>query len=61
VTALNRIFRIGLGLKGADGVLELVGGVLLLVVSPSQISSAARLLTWREYQAHRALSAHRGA
>jgi len=48
VTALNRIFRIGLGLKGADGVLELAGGVLLLVVSPSQMSSAARLLTLHE-------------
>src|SRR5947209_9009296 len=36
---LDRIFDTSLILKGLDGLLELVGGVLLLLVSPKQISS----------------------
>ncbi|MBT8158917.1 MULTISPECIES: DUF2127 domain-containing protein [Arthrobacter] len=47
-TALDRTFRISLSLKGLDGVLELVGGVLLLFVSPQQIGSIVRLLTQHE-------------
>lgn len=47
-TALDRVFRVSLTLKGLDGVLELVGGVLLLVVSPSQIGALGRLLTQHE-------------
>jgi uncharacterized membrane protein len=48
VSALDRIFKISLVLKGLDGVLELVGGILLLLVSPSQISALARFLTQHE-------------
>jgi uncharacterized membrane protein len=48
VSALDRIFRVSLVLKGLDGVLELVGGILLLLVSPSQISALARFLTQHE-------------
>lgn len=47
-TALDRVFRVSLTLKGLDGVLELIGGVLLLVVSPSQIGALGRLLTQHE-------------
>ena len=46
--ALDRTFRISLVLKGLDGILELVGGVLLLLVTPTQINSIARLLTQHE-------------
>ena len=45
---LDRTFFISLILKGLDGVLELVGGVLLLLVSPEKINSITRLLTQRE-------------
>ncbi|HET7637374.1 MAG TPA: DUF2127 domain-containing protein [Ktedonobacteraceae bacterium] len=45
---LDRIFDISLILKGLDGVLELVGGVLLLVVSPKQLTSIVILLTQHE-------------
>jgi uncharacterized membrane protein len=45
---LDRTFRIGLLLKAADGVLEIVGGVLLLIVSPSTIDRIARSLTAHE-------------
>jgi uncharacterized membrane protein len=45
---LDRTFRVILILKGLDGVLELVGGILLLLVSPQQIGSIARLLTQHE-------------
>lgn len=44
---LDRIFDTSLILKGLDGLLELVGGVLLLLVSPKQISSIM-LLTQHE-------------
>lgn len=35
-TLLDRTFEVSLILKGLDGVLELIGGVLLLVVTPQQ-------------------------
>jgi len=45
---LDRAFLVGIVLKGLDGVLEVVGGLLLLVVSPSTIDSLARALTQHE-------------
>ncbi len=47
-SVLDRTFRISLLLKGLDGVLELVGGVLLLLVTPAQIGELARFLTQHE-------------
>jgi uncharacterized membrane protein len=47
-TLLDRTFRVSLILKGLDGVLELVGGVLLLLVSPHQITDIVRFLTQHE-------------
>lgn len=48
LTLLDRIFFISLILKGLDGILELVGGTLLLLVSPAQIGAFARFLTRSE-------------
>ena len=45
---LDLTFRIGLLLKAADGVLEVVAGALLLIVSPSTIDRIARSLTAHE-------------
>jgi uncharacterized membrane protein len=45
---LDQTFRIGLLLKAADGVLEIVAGALLLIVSPSTIERIARRLTAHE-------------
>jgi uncharacterized membrane protein len=45
---LDLTFRIGLLLKAADGVLEIVAGALLLIVSPSTIDRIARSLTAHE-------------
>lgn len=45
---LDTTFRISLIVKGIDGVLELVGGVLLLVISPSKIGALVRFLTQHE-------------
>lgn len=45
---LDRTFFVSLILKGLDGVLELAGGVLLLVVTPAQIGAVVRLLTQHE-------------
>lgn len=45
---LDRTFRISLLLKGLDGVLELIGGILLLLVTPAQIGDVARFLTQHE-------------
>jgi uncharacterized membrane protein len=45
---LDRAFAVGIILKGLDGVLEVVGGLLLLVVSPATIDQLARALTQHE-------------
>ncbi|MDJ0348320.1 DUF2127 domain-containing protein [Cryobacterium sp. PH29-G1] len=47
-TLLDRVFRVSLVMKGLDGVLELIGGILLLVVPPNQIGAITRLLTQHE-------------
>jgi uncharacterized membrane protein len=46
--SLDRVFRISVTLKGIDGALEVIGGVLLLVLSPSSIDHLARTLTQHE-------------
>jgi uncharacterized membrane protein len=45
---LDRAFAVGIILKGLDGVLEVVGGVILLVVSPTTIDNLSRALTQHE-------------
>ena len=45
---LDRAFAVGIILKGLDGILEVVGGVLLLVVSPATIDQLSRTLTQHE-------------
>ena len=45
---LDRTFEVGITLKGLDGVLEVVGGVLLLVVSPVTINQLVGSLTQHE-------------
>ncbi|HET7528982.1 MAG TPA: DUF2127 domain-containing protein [Candidatus Saccharimonadales bacterium] len=47
-TATDKAFRISIYLKGLDGLLEIAGGVLLLIISPSQINHLARWLTHGE-------------
>jgi len=42
---LDRTFDVAIILKGLDGLVELVGGILLLVVSPAAINSLAVRLT----------------
>ena len=45
---LHALFDVGVVLKGVDGVLETVGGALLLFVTPDQLYRAARILTLHE-------------
>src|SRR2546425_6287379 len=45
---LDRTFEVGIILKGLDRVLEVVGGLLLLVVSPATINQLVRSLTQHE-------------
>jgi uncharacterized membrane protein len=45
---LDRVFEIGIILKGLDGVLEVVGGLLLLAVSPATINRVVVWLTQHE-------------
>jgi uncharacterized membrane protein len=47
-TATDKAFRISLYLKGLDGLLELAGGILLLLISPEQVNHLARWLTQGE-------------
>lgn len=46
--ALDKTFRIGLVLKGLDGILEVIGGILLLFLSPHAIQHVVRVLTAHE-------------
>jgi uncharacterized membrane protein len=45
---LDQAFEIGIILKGLDGVLEVIGGLLLLVVSPATIDRVVTSLTQHE-------------
>lgn len=45
---LDRAFEVGITLKGLDGILEIIGGLLLLLVSPATINQIARALTQHE-------------
>lgn len=46
--SLDRVFRVSVTLKGVDGALEVIGGVLLLVLSPNSIHAVGRTLTQHE-------------
>jgi uncharacterized membrane protein len=45
---IDRAFEIGVGLKGVDGALEIIGGILLLAISPTHLSTLVRQLTQHE-------------
>jgi uncharacterized membrane protein len=45
---LYRVFRLGIWLKDFDGVLEMIGGVLLLVTSPVTLNRLVVALTQHE-------------
>jgi uncharacterized membrane protein len=45
---LDQTFEVGIILKGLDGVLEVIGGLLLLVVSPATINRVVSSLTEHE-------------
>ncbi|GAA3775506.1 hypothetical protein GCM10022240_28920 [Microbacterium kribbense] len=47
-TLLDRTFQISLILKGLDGLLELIGGITLLLITPAQIAAVVRALTRHE-------------
>jgi uncharacterized membrane protein len=45
---LDRTFEVGIILKGLDGLLELIGGALLLAVAPATINQIVGALTQHE-------------
>lgn len=45
---LDRAFHITLYLKGLDGLLEIIGGIFLLIIKPEQINRFANWLTQGE-------------
>lgn len=47
-TATDKAFRISLYLKGLDGLLETLGGILLLLINPDEINRFARWITQGE-------------
>ncbi|HSW36817.1 MAG TPA: DUF2127 domain-containing protein [Candidatus Saccharimonadales bacterium] len=47
---LDKTYEIGIIIKGVDGVLELVGGVLVLALSPNAINGLTRFLTQNALQ-----------
>lgn len=44
----HRLFTLGIWVKGLDGLLEIVGGALLLAAGPGTIGAVVRFLTQRE-------------
>jgi len=44
-TLLDKVYAIGIIIKGIDGVLELLGGVLVLTISPHTINGLTNFLT----------------
>jgi uncharacterized membrane protein len=45
---ISRVFRVSVALKGIDGLLEIIGGVLLFLIPPRNINGLARVLTQHE-------------
>lgn len=45
---IHRAFEVGVGLKGLDGALEIIGGLLLLTISPRHVSTLVLQLTQHE-------------
>jgi len=45
---LDRIFDVSLTLKGIDGLLELIGGIFFLFLSPDRLNAIVRFLTQHE-------------
>jgi uncharacterized membrane protein len=45
---LDRVFRTSVILKGIDGALEIIGGLLLLILSPHTIDATVRTFTEHE-------------
>ena len=46
--SLHRLFQVAVAIKGLDGVLEFIGGVLLLFVSPTALHRLVVVLTQHE-------------
>jgi uncharacterized membrane protein len=46
--ALDRTFRITIWLKGLDGLLEIAGGIVLLLITPDTVNQIAQSLTQNE-------------
>jgi uncharacterized membrane protein len=57
---LDRTFEIGILLKGLDGLLELIGGALLLAMSPATINRIVGTLTQHELSedSHDVIASH---
>ena len=49
-TLLDKTYEIGIIIKGIDGTFELIGGILVLALSPSAINGITRFLTENELQ-----------
>ena len=47
---LDKSYEIGILIKGVDGVLELIGGILVLTLSAGAVNSITRFLTQNELQ-----------
>ena len=48
ISRIHVLFNVGVIAKGIDGVLEIVGGVLLFLVSPGRIYTVMQVLTQHE-------------
>jgi len=45
---LDKVFEVGVVLKGLDGLLEITGGILLLLIKPEYLNQLATTLTQHE-------------
>ncbi|MGH7192415.1 MAG: DUF2127 domain-containing protein [Candidatus Saccharimonadales bacterium] len=57
---LDKAYEIGIIVKGIDGILELIGGILVLVITPGTVNGITHLLTQQELQEdpHDFIAAH---
>jgi uncharacterized membrane protein len=50
---LDRVFDVSITLKGLDGVLELIGGLLLFFLTPHRLNAIVAFLTQHELSEER--------
>ncbi|HUD05358.1 MAG TPA: DUF2127 domain-containing protein [Candidatus Saccharimonadales bacterium] len=58
-TRFDEVFRVSIILKGLDSLLEVIGGIALLLISPTSLNSWAHdIARWPLIKSHASISSH---